>query len=112
MPDLEIDFELLDALIGDIAAVRAEFEAAERFAEQTADLTGHDRLAGVVRDFATKWNLRREGLLTELQTIADAAESIRDTMRELDLELADAATKVLPDHVAGGGAGGGGGGAW
>lgn len=112
MTDLSIDYTRLDALISNLSLVQGEFSSAEQFASQTADLTGHDRLADVVRDFATKWSLRREELLEELQTIADAAESIRDTMRELDLELADAAEQVAPmlGHVSGGGGGGGGGG--
>jgi hypothetical protein len=110
LADLEIDYGRLDALIANLSTVRSEFESAERFAEQTAELTGHDGLASVVRDFAAKWNVRREELLGELLTISDASEAIRDTMRELDLELADAAAQTLPDHVAGGGGGGGGGG--
>jgi len=96
MPDLAIDYTRLDALLSNLSLVRSEFSSAEHFASQTADLTGHDGLAGVVRDFAVKWSLRREELLAELQTIADAAESIRDTMRELDIELADAAEQVAP----------------
>ena len=93
MTDLSIDYTRLDALISNLSLVQGEFSSAEQFATQTADLTGHDRLADVVRDFATKWSLRREELLEELQTIADAAEQVAPML----------------GHVSGRGGGGGGG---
>lgn len=108
--DLDIDLDDLEALVGVLAVVRREFDGAEQFATTVADLVGHDGLAGVVRDFATQWNLRRSELLEELDYLAEATTSIRDTMIELDLELGEVMENYRPDLHAGGGGGGGGGG--
>jgi hypothetical protein len=90
--DLSIDLERLEALQADMRVVRKEFDEAEEFSQTVADLVGHDRLAGVVRDFASKWNLRRAELLEELDYLAEAAKTIRDTMIELDKELSSVLT--------------------
>lgn len=110
MADLDIDLDLLDSLQGDLRVVRREFDNAERFSEAVADMVGHDALAGTVRDFASKWNLRREELLEELDHVAGAATAIHDTMVELDMELSSVLANYREGGVGGGGGGGGGGG--
>ena len=77
MADLDIDLDDLESLVSTLGVVRTEFDSAEQFATTVADLVGHDGLAGVVRDFATQWNLRRSELLEELDYLAAATTSIR-----------------------------------
>ena len=108
--DLDIDLDDLEALVSALGVVRGEFDGAEQFATEVADLVGHDELAGVVRDFATQWNLRRAELLDELDYLAEATTAIRDTMVELDQELSQVMANYRPGGASGGGGGGGGGG--
>lgn len=110
MADLQIDLDQLETLMANMKVVRSDFEGAEQFSQTVADLVGHDGLAGVVRDFASQWNMRRAELLEELDFIAQATKSIHDTMVELDQELGTVIANYRPDHGAGGGGGGGGGG--
>jgi hypothetical protein len=62
--------------------------AAERIADETAGYTGHDGLAGKVRDFGDKWDIARGKLEDNLTFIADYLRAVVDTFEDLDTDLA------------------------
>jgi len=88
MADLNIELSELTVLSGNLTTVRTQLEGAEKFSETVASYAGDDQLSQVIRDFASKWNVRRGFLLDDLEQIAAAAEAIRDTFEELDNEIA------------------------
>ncbi|HEX5858847.1 MAG TPA: hypothetical protein VFY91_12135 [Microbacterium sp.] len=85
---LEIDVRELDSARYDIARVTRNFASADRISEDVAGLTGHDALAGRVRDFADNWDIKRGQLQEGLQFVQDALQAIVQTFEDLDLELA------------------------
>lgn len=110
MADIRIDVAELTKLAHELAAIRRQLDGAERFSDHVADLTGDDRLAHVIRDFADKWNLRRGFFLEDLEELQRAAEAIRDTFVELDEQMASGLAHGGGGAAGGAGGGGGGGG--
>lgn len=62
-----------------------------------AGLTGEDRLAGKVRDFADNWDYNRGKLVEKLQFLRDGLDAIVDSMTEVDAELARQAQEAAPE---------------
>ncbi|GGH42917.1 hypothetical protein [Microbacterium album] len=52
--------------------------------------TGHPRLSRAVDDFGGAWNDRRAELADKIARVADLAQAIRETFRELDAQYAGA----------------------
>ncbi|AYF98523.1 hypothetical protein [Protaetiibacter intestinalis] len=88
MSDLVIDDEGLEELETRLRRVRTEFQNAEKGARHVADQVGHPGLADVVRRFGENWDVRREELIEELGGLVDVVQTIRETLDELDAELA------------------------
>ncbi|GGE81988.1 hypothetical protein [Mycetocola zhadangensis] len=85
----------------DLQSILTEFEGAEKFSEAVADLTGHPRLAGRVRDFASSWNIKRDETIESVKAIKDSVGSIADTFTQLDADLAKALTKTSGTPIPG-----------
>lgn len=88
MADLRIDVAELTASASRAERIAGEFSTAERIADETAGYTGHDGLAGKVRDFGGKWDIARHKLEENLTTIADYLRAVVDTFDDLDTDLA------------------------
>ena len=88
MSDLKIDVAELTASASRAERIAGDFTTAERIADETAGYTGHDGLAGKVRDFGGKWDIARGKLEESLTTIADYLRAVVDTFDDLDTDLA------------------------
>lgn len=90
MSDLKIDVGEVLASASSAERIAGDFSAAERIADETAGYTGHDGLAGKVRDFGDKWDIARGKLEDNLTFIADYLRAVVDTFEDLDTDLASA----------------------
>jgi len=88
MSDLKIDVGEVLASASSAERIAGDFSAAERIADETAGYTGHDGLAGKVRDFGGKWDIARGKLEDNLTFIADYLRAVVDTFEDLDTDLA------------------------
>ena len=96
MADLQLDFGELNSLKSTVDTVSSTFARAERVSEDVAGYTGHDGLAGKVREFADNWDIGRGKLQANLDYVSEAIKSIVDTFTDLDQGLADAAGQLAP----------------
>ena len=78
MSDLSIDLGRLETLHKDLDAIATEFKNADDFSDSVADATGHDDLAGHVRDFAHKWNDKRKEMTEKVENLTKSVGSITD----------------------------------
>ena len=90
MADLKIDVTEMLSSASRAERIAGDFATAERIADETAGYTGHDGLAGKVRDFGDKWDIARHKLEENLTTIADYLRAVVDTFDDLDTDLASA----------------------
>ncbi len=101
MADLKIDVSEVLASASSADRIAGDFGGAERIADETADYTGHDGLAGKVRDFGGKWDVARGKLEENLTFIAEYLRAVVDTFDDLDTDLAAAlADSALGDGKA------------
>lgn len=84
---LNIDGAGLEALLADLATVKAEFESGDSSAAATAEACGHARLAAKVTAFAANWNDRRAKLAEQITELGEALSTIDKTFAEVDGEL-------------------------
>ncbi|TPW72260.1 hypothetical protein [Schumannella sp. 10F1B-5-1] len=96
MSDLKLDLQLLHQLKDDLEAIVKEFKNAEDFSDGVASATGHDELSGLVHDFAEKWNIKREKMLKNVETLQQQIAAISDNFTSVDKDLA----KALEDAAA------------
>lgn len=90
MSDLKIDVSEILSSASRAERIAGDFSTAERIADETAGYTGHDGLAGKVRDFGGKWDIARGKLEDNLTFIADYLRAVVDTFEDLDTDLAAA----------------------
>lgn len=88
MADLKIDVSEVLSSASRAERIAGEFSGAERIADETAGYTGHDGLAGKVRDFGGKWDIARGKLEENLTFIAEYLRAVVDTFEDLDTDLA------------------------
>ncbi|MBF4562754.1 hypothetical protein ITJ43_11445 [Microbacterium sp. VKM Ac-2870] len=97
MTDIQIEFDALRTARVRVDDALSTFESAGTVGGDLAGLTGEDRLAGKVRDFADNWDYNRGKLIEKLQFVRDGIDAIVDTMTEVDAELARQAEEAAPD---------------
>ncbi len=90
MADLKLDFAELRTSAGNAETVASRLARAESIAAAAAADTGHDRLAGKVREFGDTWDIARGTLQENLHVIADYLRAVADTFSDLDTDLAAA----------------------
>jgi hypothetical protein len=93
--------ELLAQTQTNLQSILTEFESAEEFSKTVADLTGHDRLAGRVRDFASSWNIKREETIESVKALKESVGGIADTFDSLDADLAKALADTAGTEIPG-----------
>lgn len=94
MPDLQIDLDALHSLRLDLTVIARRLRQTEQFGGEVAACVGHRQLAHTVSDFAGKWNVHRDHVLSKLDFIEAAMSSIVDTFDELDTRLTARAEKL------------------
>ncbi len=102
MTSLHLDLVALTAAASRTDQIRTNFAAAQSVAHDVAGLTGHDGLAGRVREFADSWDVSRERLSEGLEFLGEALRAVVDTFSELDGALA-ARVAATDGHSGGGG---------
>lgn len=90
MTDLRLDVEELKQLYLDLLNVSTGFSSIDQVSKNIASAVGHDALEAKVRDFATKWDDRRQKIITSVDAVAESARSIATTFRDVDKGMADA----------------------
>lgn len=93
--------DLLKQTQTNLQSILTEFEGAEEFSGTVAELTGHDRLEGRVRDFASSWNNKRADVIESVKALAESVGGIADTFATLDADLAKALTDTAVPPIAG-----------
>lgn len=88
--DLLVNIKMLDETEENLASILKEFTNAEKFSDDVAEATGHDHLAGKVRDFANSWNSNRNDMIDSIQVLHDSVKKIYDSFDQTDKSLADA----------------------
>lgn len=97
MTDLQLDFDALRTARTRVDDALSTFESAGTVGGDLAGLTGEDRLAAKVRDFADNWDYNRGKLVEKLQFLRDGLDAIVDSMTEVDAELARQAQEAAPE---------------
>lgn len=92
MADLVIDLGELRQRVTSVRMVAQRLSAVGSDASGIAGVVGHDRLASKVRDFGSKWSVRRQKLVEQLNAIANVLEAIAQTYEDLDRDLARGAS--------------------
>lgn len=110
MADVKLDFDDLLSSASSAERIAGDMSAAERFADEIAVYTGHDGLAGRVRDFGGKRDIARGKLEGNLTAIGDSLRAVVDTFEDLDTDLASSlndsaigdgtATRELDEAIA------------
>ncbi|MET0843377.1 MAG: hypothetical protein ABWY23_05980 [Mycetocola sp.] len=93
--------ELLKQTQTNLQSILTEFEGAEKFSETVAELTGHNRLEGRVKDFASSWNIKREEVIESVKALKDSVGGIADTFDSLDADLAKALADTAGEPIPG-----------
>ena len=98
--DIQLDMEKLRALASDLALVLEEFDNANGHADAAAEATGHDKLAGKVRDFAGSWNIRRGKMIEDITNLQSVIQMVAENFEEADAELARALDEAAEDPAS------------
>jgi len=95
--DLRLNLDAIEESEQTLRSLHQEFTGVERFDEGLSDAAGHRRLGGALDDFGGAWNDRREALAERITAVADAAQAIHQTFRELDAQLAEHAGELVEE---------------
>lgn len=90
MADLNLDMQLLQRMHDDLDRIASAFSGADAFSQQAAADVGHDELAGHVREFAEKWNDKREAMTKKITALAKSTAAVTDGFTKADAGLAKA----------------------
>ncbi len=99
MSDIKLDFDTLHSSRTRVNTAISLFQGAGRVGDDIAGLTGEERLAGKVRDFAGNWDAQRAALEEQLTFVRDSLDAIVDVMTDLDVNLADSLSQGMVDAV-------------
>lgn len=86
---IRLDLDVVQGAADDAGAVASDFASSDTSASSASDSCGHDGLAGVIDDFASKWDRRRGEFAENLTTVSEALEAISTSFRELDATFAE-----------------------
>ncbi|MFI9486381.1 hypothetical protein ACIG47_08305 [Promicromonospora sp. NPDC052451] len=106
MVDLRVDLDAVRELGSSLSVVAGEFENANANSDRIAGAVGHEGLAGVVRDFAHKWDDTRGKMTENLRKLAEASTQVAQAFTDIDRDLARAMEGDEAAPSSGGGPGG------
>lgn len=92
MADLNLDPQSVRELGTNLSGVAKEFTNANANSDRIAAAVGHGRLSDAIKDFAHEWDDTREGMVSDIQTLSQAASAIADGFEQTDQQLAQALT--------------------
>lgn len=85
--DLVLDTDQLRQLGADLRLVAEEFTHANNRSDDVADDVGHDDLADAIREFAHNWDDKREKMVADIGTLAEAAIATGEVFEQLETDL-------------------------
>lgn len=88
MPDLTVDFTLLNASAKQLKAIQKEFKELHEWKDDIKSVVGARELKEAMADFIDNWDDNRKKLLEDLESIGKMVEGTRDAFKGLDDELA------------------------
>ena len=88
MTDVSLDYAVLRGAVTNLEYVARQLEASGDTASAAAAATGHDGLAGRVREFADNWDDTRKRFHTAASDLAKSIDEIRDAFETFDHEAA------------------------
>jgi transposase len=95
--DLRLDLDAIEESEQTLRSLHREFGSVEHFDEGLSEAAGHRRLGDALDDFGGAWNDRREALTEQINAVAEAAQAIHETFRELDAQLAQHADELVAE---------------
>ncbi|MFD5024559.1 hypothetical protein [Streptomyces sp. NPDC058373] len=90
MPDLTVDFHLLNQSDKQLRALRREFENLGEWKDDIRAVVGAPALQKAMTDFIDNWDDNRKRLLESLEEVGKMVKGTRDAFKNLDDELAKA----------------------
>jgi len=88
-PDLRVNPQTLIDAGKNLTRVGDEFGIAGRHAKEVASLVHHAKLSSAIKDFANKWDSKREELQKGIVTLAQATTAIGEGFKDTDDALAE-----------------------
>lgn len=87
---LQVNTDTLGDLASSLGRIHRTLASASTDSNSLADLIPHERLAGVVNDFADQWDRRRAELTEQIDVLKQKARGTADAFEDVDNELGDA----------------------
>lgn len=84
----KLDLDVIKGMGTGLSNVKKAFEGLEKLGDTYEDDFGNGELADKFREFADNWELSRERLTKEVDTLAQIAKSAARTYETVDHELA------------------------
>ena len=89
MADIRLSYDDLRGAVTNLEYVATQFEASDDTSEACAEATGHDALAGTVREFADNWDDNRRKFAAAASDLATAIDQVRDAFQTFDNDAAE-----------------------
>jgi hypothetical protein len=90
---LRCDLAELERAARALDALGREFSQAADLSDDASTAVGHGGLAGKLQHFSDGWRVRREDLLEDMTHLAELTHTAVTTYRDVDSQLAAAATR-------------------
>jgi len=84
-----VDYVTLGDLAQQLVNLRGEFDKGAGALDPLIAAVGHDGLRDKLRDFATNWSDRKDGVTKQLDSVAGFAKAAADVYRQTDEGLRD-----------------------
>lgn len=86
MLDIRLDYDVLRGAATNLDTVASQLEASDDTSAAAAEASGHERLAGELREFAGNWDDTRRRFARAAADLAAKLDDIREAFEALDYE--------------------------
>lgn len=98
MDRLVIDLDQLASLKSQLSRITNSLENDASFSVAISEHVGHERLAASLRNFASSWNIHRQGIVENLQTVNKWVGEVDHSFRDLDTRLSEGLSPEEPSQ--------------
>lgn len=84
---LRVNTAAVHSLADNLQTIRGRLSDSGTDSSTLADMIPVAELSGAVHDFASKWDVRRKGLVSQVDTLQKQASTIAQGFEDLDNEL-------------------------
>ncbi|MEV0218473.1 hypothetical protein [Streptomyces sp. NPDC050704] len=85
-----LDLDVIKGMGTGLSNVKKAFDGLDKLTQKYGDDFGHSDLAEKFEDFADNWEIKREELTAEIETLAKIAKAAAKAYEEIDHQLAEA----------------------